>query len=124
MSSLHNIPHLTPMSSLHKIPPDACQIKTPLIKEAWLHHLQSYHHRDLAQYFLDSISNGFQIGFQGANLQSANKNLQSATAHPNIVEEYLKHELSLGRMSGPYPISVCPDVHVSSRAQMNKGSNE
>ena len=101
------------MSSPHKILPEAYRIQTPLIKEVWRHHLQNYHHQDLVQYFLSSISNGFQIGFQGANPQSANKNLLSATAHPNIVEEYLEHELSLGRMSGPYPISLCPDVHVS-----------
>ena len=101
------------MSSPCKIPTEAYRIQTPLIKEGWHHHLHNHHHQDLVQYFLNSISNGFQIGFQGANLQSAKKNLLSATAHPNIVEEYLEHELSLGRMSGPYPISLCPDVHVS-----------
>ena len=94
--------HLTPVSSPRKIPPEAYRIQTPLIKEVWRHHLHSHHHQDLVQYFLNSISNGFQIGFQGTNLQSAKKNLLSATAHPNIVEEYLEHELSLGRMSGPY----------------------
>ena len=65
------------------------------------------------QYFLTSISNGFQIRFHGTSLQSAKKNLVSVATHPEVVEDYLKHELSLGRMSGPYPISLCPKVHVN-----------
>ena len=52
----------------------------------------------------------FRLDFKGP---TCNQPTRSATAHPNVVEEYLKHKLSLGRMSGPYPISVCPDVHVS-----------
>ena len=94
-------------------PPEAYHRQTPLIKEVWHYHLQNHHQQDLMQYFLTSISNGFQIGFHGTSLQSAKKNLVSVATHPEVVEDYLKHELSLGRMSGPYPISLCPEVHVN-----------
>ena len=104
---------LTPLSSPCKIPPEAYCMQTPLIKEVWHYHLQNHHQQDLVQYFLTSISNGFQIGFHGTGLQSAKKNLVSVANHPEVVEDYLKHELSLGRMSGPYPISLCPEVHIN-----------
>ena len=65
-----------------------------------------------SQVFLESISNGFWVGYNGSNLQSAGKNL-SATAHLDVVDKYLHHELSLGRMLGLYPTSACPEVHIS-----------
>ena len=104
---------LTPLSSPCKIPPEAYRTQTPLIKEVWHYHLQNHYQQDLVQYFLTSISNGFQIRFHGTSLQSAKNNLVSVATHPEVVEDYLKHELSLGRMSGPYPISLCPKVHVN-----------
>ena len=108
---------LTPLSSPCKIPPEAYRTQTPLIKEVWHYHLQNHHQQDLVQYFLTikkySISYGFQIGFHGTSLQSAKKNLVSVATHPDAVEDYLKHELSLGRMSSPYPISLYPEVHVN-----------
>ena len=92
---------------------EAHHIQTSLSKAAWQHHLQDHPHQDLVKFFLDSISNGFRIGFSGTNLQSAKKNLKSATDHPEVVDIYLQHELSLGRMSVPYPTSTYPDMHIS-----------
>ena len=62
---------------------------------------------------MQGISNGFQIGFGSTDLQSATKNLQSAVAHPKVVDDYLQQELLLRRISGPFPNSLCTDVHVS-----------
>ena len=101
------------MSTPSTIPVEAYRIQTPLNKAAWQHYLQDYPYRDLVNFFLESISNGFRIGFNGINLKSAKKNLTSATAHPDVVDTYLHHELLLGRISGPYPTSAYPDVHVS-----------
>ena len=51
-----------------------------------------------------------KIGFSNgsANLKSAKTNLHSAILHPEVVDEYIQNELSLGRISGPYPLSQCP----------------
>ena len=75
--------------------------------------MRDYPYQDLVKFFLERISNGFQVGYNGSNFQSAGKNLTSATAHPDVVDKYLHHELSLGWMSGLYPTSACPDVHIS-----------
>ena len=105
--------HLNMVSVPSTIPVKAHHILTPLNKAAWQHHLQHHPQQDLVKFFLESISNGFHIGFNSTNLQSARKNLISATVHLDVVDTYLQHELSLGWISGPYPTSACPDVHVS-----------
>lgn len=105
--------HLPPVSALRKIPTQATCIETPLIKAAWHLHLRSHPNQGLVQFFLRSLSTGFRIGFSGSKLHSAKKNLPSTVTHPQVVEDYICHELALRRMSGPYPSSSCPDVHIS-----------
>jgi len=59
------------------------------------------------------IALGFRVGFDGTGLLSVYRNLQSALDHPEVVDNYLYHELSLGRTSSPYSPSVCPEVHIN-----------
>ena len=105
--------HLTPLPLFSKIPLQASYIRTPLIHAIWLHHLQHHPHQDLVQYFLQGISTGFRVGFDGSHTHSAKNNLQSAVDHSTVVDDYLHNELSLGRISGPYSASMCPDVHIN-----------
>ena len=51
------------------------------------------------------------MGFDGSGTCSARNSLRSAVAHPTVVNDFNHHELSLGRISGPYSPSMCPDVH-------------
>ena len=55
----------------------------------------------------------FRLGYDGSGTQSARRNLQSAADHPAIVDDHLHNELSLGRISGPYPPSICSGVHIN-----------
>ena len=105
--------HLPQVSAPTKIPPEATCIESSLIKVAWYHHLRSYLYQGLVQFFLQSLSTGFRIGFSGSKLQSTKKNLQSTVAQPKVVEDYIHHELALRRMSGSYPSSRCRDVHIN-----------
>ena len=105
--------HLISGSHPGTIPMEACHIQTPLNKAAWQHHLRDYLYQDLPKFFLEGISNGFRVAYNGSNLQSAGKNLISAIAHPDVVDKYLYHELSLGQISDLYPTSACPEVHIS-----------
>ena len=61
---------------------------------------------------LESISNGFRVGYNSSTLQSARKNLTRTIAHPDVTVVD-NHKLSLRRMSGPYPSSVFPGIHIS-----------
>ena len=67
---------------------------------------------ELVQFFLGKHFKWFWVRYNVSNLQSARRNLTSATAHPDVVDMYL-HELSLGWMSGPYHTSACPDLCIS-----------
>ena len=49
----------------------------------------------------------------GSSTHSAKNNLKSTLDHPTVIDDYLQHELSLGRISGPYLPSMCPDVHIN-----------
>ena len=127
-ASLHNqwlpnwLNHLISGSHPGTIPMEACYIQTPLNKAAWQHHLLDYPYQDLVKFFLESISEGFWVGYNGSNLQSAGKNLTGATAHPDVVYKYLHHELSLRQMSGPYPTSACLDMHISTFGVISKNN--
>ena len=93
--------HLTPVSLFSKTPLQASHIHTPLIHATWLHHLRDHSHQDLVQYLLQCISTDLEWGLKEAVHTQAKNNLQSAIAHPTVVDDYIHHELSLGRISGP-----------------------
>ena len=96
-----------------KIPPSACVISTPLLLPAWTDLLAGHPNQKLVKFFLDGISNGFRLGFDHTKfiLKSAGRNLPAAVAHPEVVIEYLQHEISMKRVAGPFP--VLHDVHIS-----------
>ena len=75
------------------------------------------HHPDrrLVNYVLDGISNGFRVGFSPSHkLKSAKNNKPSALQHAAVVDEYLAHEVSLGRVAGPFTSPPFPNLHISS----------
>ena len=98
-----------------KIPSSACAISTPLSLPAWMDMLASHPNQLLVHFFLEGISNGFRPGFnhRQSTLKSARRNLPPAIPHPDIVIEYLQHEISLRRVAGPFSQSLLPYVHVS-----------
>ena len=58
---------------------------------------------------------GFRIGFkeQSRPLRSSKRNLSCALQHPDTVQHYLTEEITLGRVAGPFPNSLRPQVQVS-----------
>lgn len=107
--------HLSNIPTVPMVPPSACEINTPLISNNWRHHLCRHPNQKLVQYFLEGISNGFQIGLSTAvqALRSTQKNLQAALLNPQVVDDYLQSELSLHRISGPFQQAQCPVVQIS-----------
>jgi len=109
------VSHLAPLPLHLKIPSQAVQIYTPLIKATWHSHLIDHPNQPLAWFFLKGITEGFKIGCNtfSLNLKSAKRNLHSVLLHPEVISEYIQNEFSLGRISGPYEPSQCPEVHIS-----------
>ena len=74
---------------------------------------------------MDGLSRGFRIGFNRKSpLQSAAVNMSSASLHSGIISDYLKKELALGRMLGPFtPDFSAPDLQVNRIGVIPKGHN-
>ena len=90
--------------SIH-VPPEACKIVTPLQPIAWSRYLATHPDQNLVTFFIDGITRGFRICFDHSlvSLKSARKNLESAQSHIAIVDDYLKAEIALARVAGPFP---------------------
>ena len=88
---------------------------TPLIFDAWARELAGHPNRGWSQSVLSSISEGTRIGFNPAasSLRSANRNMPSAVAHPDIIDRYLLDECSAGRVAGPFSHPPIPGLHIS-----------
>ena len=115
MAASMDSPHLRDTPAASTVPPSARRIHTPLILKCWQYHLVSHPNEDLVDFFLHGISQGFRIGFKGStsSLHSARKNLQGAILHPEVVDAYIKDELALNRVFGPYSRHQCPFVQIS-----------
>lgn len=87
---------------------------TPLQADQFALELQHHPDRQLVNYVLDGISNGFRVGFPPLHkLKSAKNNKPSALQHA-VVDEYLAHEVSLGPVAGPFTSPPLPSLHISS----------
>ena len=98
-----------------QVPITASLVHTPLCTPAWISMLISHSNRQLVQFMLWGIQEGFHIGFseQPSSLKSARRNLKGAGDHPDVVSDYLSTGLSLGRIAGPFSPAAVPQVHIS-----------
>jgi hypothetical protein len=56
---------------------------------------------------------GAHIGFKGKRAPRFSKNLPTALAQPDIISSNLAHEISLGRVAGPFDNPPFPNFQVS-----------
>lgn len=100
--------------SVH-IPLEACKIVTPLQAAMWNHYLIRHPNQDLITFFISGITQGFRIGFDYSlvSLKSARNNLESAQSHPSVVDDYLKTEVELSCVAGPFPPNAVHHGQVS-----------
>ena len=116
---------LIELSQCHNAPPSSellllsfgDNLSTPLQGKArkWEEALAPHPDRVFADYISKGISQGFRIGYR-ANTprKSGQHNLLSAKDHIEVVNEYLQHEITKGRLIGPLPKSdSTPLIHCS-----------
>ena len=104
-----------PSTNMVLVPLEACRISTPLKASVWSIYLWTYPYQELAQFFLTGITKGFKIGFNHHTLclKSAQKNLEGAYSHPEVVQEYLRTKVHMGRVVGPLDNSFKLVTHIS-----------
>ena len=85
------------------------KVATPLILREWSEEMKDHPDAEFRGYILNGIKNGFRIGFNRAVIcKSASSNMRSALENAGIVQEYLKKEVSLGRILRPVPPERVP----------------
>ena len=100
---------------------------SPLRRPAWEVALRPHPDRAFVTFILTGIRDGFCIGFNHyAPLKSAPQNMRSELVHPEVVQQYLDKECSLGRMLGPFSaaeMSRLPACHINQFGVIPKGHN-
>jgi len=107
--------HLDGSTAATRVPLEATAISTPLKVNNWRRMLAGHPNRQLVEFFIAGLTDGFRIGFkeQPKPLQSAKRNLGCALQHPDTVQKYLTEEIACGRVAGPFPSSLAPLAHIS-----------
>ena len=91
----------------------------------WQGLLNGHQDREFREYILSGLRGGFRIGFSWLQpLSSAKRNIPSAYAHPEAVDEYIQKELAAGNFIGPLPsptLSNGQSIHISRIGVIPKG---
>lgn len=87
--------------------------------------LTSHPDRRKVDYVLTGLRFGFHLGFQQhlCKLKSAMSNCPFANEHPSVIDEYLRKEVSLGRVFGPTHAPPLQNLHVSRFGVIPKKGN-
>lgn len=100
MADLHKMHSLRP-SLVPPLPLSLRVLSTPLVWEEWRAELSLHPDHEFAAWIEEGIAHGFWIGFNyetGMLGTRATKNMQSAVAHPQPVDEYVNKERGAGGM--------------------------
>ena len=123
MPDLLRLQTAVPRTSLC-LPAELYAVHSPLYNhlDAWQAVLGVHPDQLFATYILTGIQYGFRIGFSRCqHLAPAIRNSPSATAHPEVVEQYLTEEISAGRIIGPFSEDVIPEFQISRMGVIPKG---
>ena len=98
-----------------RLPPGCGCVITPLRWRQWAQALAQHPDRQFVSYVVEGIRSGFRVGFNYAQVQysPAKQNMPSAEEHANIVADYLKAEVTQGRVCGPFVPASWPQVQIS-----------
>ncbi len=90
-------------------------VTTPLDWRRWAERLQRHPDGIFGRYIVAGLKEGFHIEFRYGSItcQSARTNMQSATLNPQVVDQYLEKEVSLGRVAGPMAVEESLGVQVN-----------
>ena len=104
-----------PLSPCH-LPSELCDVVTPLRADIWSTELTSNPDQLFCQYIIRGLREGFRVGFnyESSQLRAKGCNLISASEHPEVVDDYLAVEKSVGRMGAiPQHLLSAIPLHVS-----------
>ena len=93
----------------------------------WERLLRAHPDKQFKEYILSGILSGFKVGFSWSQpLSPVKRNMPSAYAHPQVVDEYISKELAAGNFIGPLVSQNLGNgqvIHVSRIGVVPKGHN-
>ena len=108
------------------LPEQLTRVNTPLQWQAWDRLLATHPDQRLRSYLVQGIKEGFRIGFarrvEGVSNNST-RNMPSANDQPQVIDDYLAEECSLGRVLGPLRQEFFPQVHMNRFGVIPKGTS-
>ena len=93
------------------LPPDCCQISSPLKPDTWESLLSTHPDRKFVQFIVRGLRYGFRTGGR-ADLRSILQNMPAANLNADVVDKYILEERDHSRLVEVQP-SQAGDVHVS-----------
>ena len=101
--------------TLCSLPLDVQDIVSPLKADVWAQELASHPNQPFSDHIIRGLQEGFRIGFNypSSQLRSKGCNMLSATDHPQVVDEYLALERSLGRVGAIPKPTVFGGIRIS-----------
>ena len=79
---------------------------------AWAPLLKNYPSSDKL-WFLQGLSYGFDIECNPKLLTSAKRNCPSAYEHADVIDNYVKEEISFGWIAGPFKEAPFKNIHIN-----------
>ena len=97
---------------------------SPLEWKVWQDHLHNHPDKNLADYVIQGIRDGFRVGFDYAHhrTKQASSNMKSALEHATVVQEYLAKECAEGRVLGPFNLDRFPLSQINRFGVIPKGT--
>ena len=90
-------------------------VAKPLRWEIWQEALIAHPDREMVDYIVTGLREGFRIGYnyQAHKCKRSEDNMRSAKDHPQVVDSYIRKECEAGRLLGPFDPDLFPAVQIS-----------
>ena len=85
---------------------------TPLNVSAWISYLDMFPHAN-KEWLLNGLIFGFKLEITCAAVVSAESNCRSAKVHVDVINNYLKEEINMGSIAGPFTDPPIQDLHIN-----------
>ena len=95
-------------------------LHTPLRPQVFARFLSSHLDPIFVSELIHSLTDGFNIGYQGPHTCIKSPNLTSSSEHPEVVDEALSKEIAENRMAGPYDTPSYTNIRCSGVGVVSK----
>ena len=106
------VQHL-PCSQILQLAEEMYVPPTPLKHNQLSELLRRYPDSNKVEYIIQGLKHGFALDYTGQYKFRAPENLPTAKLDPQLIRDWLRKEIALGRMLGPFNVPTFPDLMCS-----------